>query len=150
MNAIAIAETPEPVNVIALPATRPRKPSHAKPRFKILPFKNARTGSRSWRVSGSTREGIQVRENFREEAEARARQIELETEYLRGHAETNIRATKLSAEQVQLAEVAFIKLGDDWTRLLDCVDHWKRTGAKNRSEEHTSELQSRFGISYAA
>jgi integrase len=131
MNAIAIAETPEPVNVIALPATRPRKASHAKPRFKILPFKNARTGSRSWRVSGSTREGIQVRENFREEAEARARQIELETEYLRGHAETNIRATKLSAEQVQLAEVAFIKLGDDWTRLLDCVDHWKRTGAKN-------------------
>src|SRR6185295_5895978 len=130
--------TPEqvPDNIIPLPETKRRNRAQParKQRFKIVPFTN-RNGSQSWRVAGSKRDGERVRENFAEEAAARARQIELETEYLRGHAETNIRATKLSAEQVQLAEVAFIKLGDDWMRILDVVDHWKRTGQRNASVE---------------
>ena len=42
------------------------------------------------------------------------------------------RATSLHfGIRVQLAEVAFIKLGDGWICLLDCVDHWTRRGAKN-------------------
>jgi integrase len=98
-----------------------------KQRFKILPYDN-RNGVRSWRVTGSKRDGTRIRENFKEKPAAQCRQIELETEYLRGHAETTIRATKLSAEQIQLCEVAMIKLGDDWQRILDAVDWWKQHG----------------------
>src|SRR5205823_5415634 len=29
---------------------------------------------------------------------------------------------------LRLAEVAFLKLGDDWKRLLDAVDHWNHHG----------------------
>lgn len=115
-------------NIIPLLQRQPKAlPKISTHRFKIQEFQN-RSGTQSWRVSGIKRDGLRIRENFAEVEPAQCRQIELETEYLRGHAETNIRATKLSAEQVQLAEVAFIKLGDDWQRLLDAVDHWNQHG----------------------
>ncbi len=68
------------------------------------------------------------RQNFLDCDAAKVRKIALETEFLQGHTETGVRATKLSDEQVRLAEVAFIKLGDDWLRLLDAVDHWNSHG----------------------
>jgi hypothetical protein len=118
-----------PANLIPLPhrATRTRPEAIVSGRFKVIPFTN-RAGSLSWRVSGNNRDGTRVRENFSREAGARCRQIELETEFLRGHTETVIRETKLTAEQLQLAEVACIKLGDGWQHILDAVDHWKRHG----------------------
>lgn len=116
-------------NIVPLPGLKTRKtPTLSVQRFKIQEYANPRTGSTSWRVSGSRRNGERIRENFGEQEAARCRQVELETEYLGSHSETNIRATKLSAEQVRLAECAVIKLGDDWQRLLDCVDCWHKHG----------------------
>ena len=56
---------------------------------------------------------------------------DLESEYLRQPAETTVRAAKLSEDQLHLAELAVIKLGEGWNRLVDAVDHWMRTGAKS-------------------
>jgi integrase len=123
-----------PDNVIGLNiAQRPKKPHHRQ-RFTVQDFSNA-TGTKSYRVSGYKRDGARIRDNFPDMNAAKCRQIELETEYLRGHTETNIRATKLSAEQVQLAEVAYIKLGDDWQRILDAVDYWLAHGRQTAVAE---------------
>lgn len=128
---MSTATEPTALNVAEIvPLPTRRRTASRDSRFKIQEFTNPRTGSASWRVSGSKRDGERIRENFRDEASARCRQIELETEFLNGKSETTIRATKLSAEQVQLAEVAFIKLGDDWHRILDAVDHWKTHGRR--------------------
>lgn len=127
------ARASQPENVIKLPQ-RKRHEAVIDGRFKVVPFTN-RSGNQSWRVTGYKRDGSRIRENFVAEAAARCRHIELETEYLRGHAETVIRATKLSAEQIQLCEVAMIKLGDDWQHILDCVDSWKRHGKQHAVTE---------------
>jgi Site-specific recombinase XerD len=105
-----------------------------KERFKIIEFKN-RGGSKSWRVTGSKRDGSRIRENFDVQKDATLRRIELEAEFHAGHSETAMRATKLSHEQVQLAEVACIKLGDDWPRLLDAVDKWIKDGKQAATSE---------------
>lgn len=116
-------------NIVPLAILKP-KPTQRRQRFKITEFQNP-SGATVFRVSGYDRNGDQVRENFKEDAAARVRQIELETEYLQGHRETHVRATKLSDDQVRLAEMAIQRLGDDWNRLVDAVDHFVRTGAKN-------------------
>src|SRR5262249_28432944 len=46
-----------------------------------------------------------------------------------------MRATKLTHEEIQLAEVAFIKLGDDRMRLLDAVESWLKDG----KQKHVAE-----------
>lgn len=135
MNAIAQTQKTETADIIKLPVNKRQKPSAKPSRFKVQEYENPRTGSTSWRVTGTKRDGTRVRENFSFSEAAQCRQIEFETEYLRGEAETTIRATKLSAEQVQLAEVAFIKLGDDWQRILDAVDHWKKGGKQVADSE---------------
>lgn len=126
MNATAEAITPEP-NIIAPPSPERDKPKQKKQRFRIIEFTNP-GGSQAWRVTGSTREGKQIRENFPDENSAEVRQIELQTEYLKGAARTDIQSTTLPPEKLRLAEVAFIKLGEDWERMLDAIDHWKKTG----------------------
>ena len=97
---------------VALAATafRRRKPSSRKTRFKVIPFINP-SGTRVWRVSGCKMDGSRVRENYRDENKARCRQIDLEAEFLREPQETSIRATKLSDDQLQLAELAILRLG---------------------------------------
>ncbi len=122
-------------NILPLPSVRKVKAAPQVQRFKIKEFTNPRTDSKSWRVDGIQRDGTRIRENFSELQAAQCRQLELETEFLQGHQETTIRATKLTQEQIQLAEVAFIKLGDDWQRILDAVDHWRRTGQRMVSAE---------------
>jgi integrase len=98
-----------------------------KQRFNLQEFNN-RGGSRAWRVTGTKRDGSRVRENYRDERSAQCRKIELEAEYHALHADTDLRATKLTHEQIRLCEVAVIKLGEDWQRLLDAVDHWQKNG----------------------
>jgi site-specific recombinase XerD len=131
MNASA-APAVVPPNIVALP-TRRTSPKSSQ-RFSVFEFQN-RTGSRSWRVSGIKRDGSRVRLNFSDHESARARQIELETEYLRLASDTRHVATKLSDDKLRLAEMAFLKLGDGWERLLDAIDHWQRSGAANQSAE---------------
>lgn len=119
-----------PANVITLPKIAKSTPRAARQRFKVKEFINP-SGDTAWRVDGYKRDGERIRENFPDVQSAQCRQIELETEFLRGHVETSIQPTKLTADQVRVAELAIIKLGDDWDRLLDCVDYWQRNGAKN-------------------
>jgi len=121
-------------NVIEL-AVQPRPV--AKPvetRFKIKPFTNPRTHTQSWRVEGIRRDAARVRENWADQAKARCRQIELETEFLQGHVETAVRATRLTQEQITLAELAFIRLTAD-EELPLAVDYWLRHGRQNAVAE---------------
>jgi hypothetical protein len=119
-------------------AVAPRKkPSTRKVRFKVFPFTNP-SGKRVWRVSGCKSDGSRVRENYRDENKAKCRQIDLEAEYLQQPRETSIRATKLSDEQLQIAELAILRLGDEWSRLVDAVDHWKQTGGQPNENNQLS------------
>jgi hypothetical protein len=89
---------------------------------------------RVWRVSGCNLDGSRIRENHRDENRARCRQIELEADFLQHPRETAVRATKLSDDQLQLAELARLRLGDDWARILDAVDSWNRTKTQTTAE----------------
>ena len=130
MNTALNAEKAE--NVVSLViAPKPKtKPAQRKQRFKVTEFRNP-SGVLAFRVSGCDRDGKQIRENFKDEAGARCRQIELEYEYLKTPTETVIRATKLTEDQLRLAERATRIMQEDWPRLLEAVEQWKRSGAKS-------------------
>jgi integrase len=98
-----------------------------KARFRILPFTNPRTGTPSWRVTGTRRNGERIRENFAAAQEAQFRHTELEAEFHAANGVAALRATRLSDEQVGIAEAAFKRLERD-EDLLTAVDHWLRTG----------------------
>ena len=96
-------------------------------RFKVLPFQN-RAGSRSWRVTGTKRDGTRIRENFADVETAQMRQIELEAEFHAKPVEpVGLRATKLSHDQIRLAEVVFGRLDRD-EDILAAVDNWLCVG----------------------
>jgi integrase len=98
-----------------------------KARFKILSFTNPRTGTPSWRVTGTRRNGERIRENFARSDDAQFRQTELEGEFHAANGVAALRATRLTDEQIGIAEAAFRRLEQD-TDLLTAVDHWLRTG----------------------
>ena len=98
-----------------------------KQRFKILKFVNPRSGSVSWRVSGIKRTGERVRENFADPKEAQFRYTELEGEFHATTGSAALRSTRLTENQVVVAEAAFRRLEQDGD-LLTAVDHWLRTG----------------------
>lgn len=105
-----------------------------KPRFKILQFVNPRTGTTSWRVSGIKRNGERIRENFADPAEAQFRYTELEGEFHATNGTAALRATRLTEEQVALAEAGFKRLEHDQD-LLTAIDHWLRTGKPKTIKE---------------
>ena len=98
-----------------------------KARFKILPYTNPRTGTPSWRVTGTRRNGERIRENFVAADEAQYRHTELESEFHAANGVAALRATRLTDEQVGIAEAAFKRLEQD-ADLITAVDHWLRTG----------------------
>ena len=98
-----------------------------KQRFKILKFVNPRTGTNSWRVSGIKRNGERIRENFADPQEAQYRYTELEGEYHATMGSAALRSTRLSDEQIAIAEAGFKRLECDGD-LLTAIDHWLRTG----------------------
>ena len=98
-----------------------------KARFNILKFENPRTGTCSWRVSGIKRNGERIRQNFADSAEAQLRYTELEGEYHAASGVAALRATRLSDEEVGIAEAAFKRL-ERPEDLITAVDHWLRTG----------------------
>jgi integrase len=98
-----------------------------KARFRILPYENPRTGTTSWRVTGTRRNGERIRENFADVAEAQFRQTELEGEFHAANGVAALRATRLTDDQVGIAEAAFKRLERD-EDLITAVDHWLRTG----------------------
>ena len=105
-----------------------------KAHFKILPFTNPRTGTPSWRVTGTRRNGQRIRENFGDAQEAQFRHTELEGEFHAANGVAALRATRLTDEQVAIAEAAFKRLecGED---LITAVDHWLRTGKPSSIKE---------------
>lgn len=105
-----------------------------KARFKILPYENPRTGTPSWRVTGTRRNGERIRENFAEAQEAQFRHTELEAEFHAANGVAALRATRLTDEQVGIAEAAFKRLEQD-RDLLTAVDHWLRTGKPSTIKE---------------
>ncbi len=131
----AIVAATEPVNIVPLPDQQRRPAKRSKERFKVVEFTNPRTRTNSWRVSGIKRDGSRIRENFAEEPAAKCRQVELETEYLRGHVETAIQATKLSADQIRLCESAVLQLGEDWPRIFDAASYWQQHGKQRMAVE---------------
>ena len=96
-------------------------------RFKILKFVNPRTSTTSWRVSGIKRNGERIRENFADPQEAQYRYTELEGEFHATNGTASLRATRLTDEQVAIAEAGFKRLERD-EDLLTAIDHWLRTG----------------------
>ncbi len=96
-------------------------------RFKILKFVNPRTDTTSWRVSGIKRNGERIRENYADPQEAQLRYTELEGEYHAANGSAALRATRLTDEQVAIAEAGFKRLERD-EDLLTAIDHWLRTG----------------------
>jgi integrase len=133
--ALETTEQPTVENIVPLtlaPKPRPATTEH-RTKFNILEFTN-RSGSQSWRVSGYKRDGSRVRENFSSVEAAQCRQMDLESEYLQRQTETAVRATKLSDEQIRLAETAFAKL-DSNDELLSCVDYWLKHGRANAVPE---------------
>ena len=98
-----------------------------KARFKSLPYTNPRTGTPSWRVTGTRRNGERIRENFVAADEAQYRHTELESEFHAANGVAALRATRLTDEQVGIAEAAFKRLEQD-ADLITAVDHWLRTG----------------------
>ena len=98
-----------------------------KARFKILPYTNPRTGTPSWRVTGTRRNGERIRENFARAEEAQYRFTELEGEFHAANGVAALRATRLTDNQVGVAEAAFKRLERD-EDLITAVDHWLRTG----------------------
>src|SRR5258706_8386196 len=123
---------PKPETITEIPALailpKPKASAKRKEQFRIVPFTNQRTGGQSWRVTGFKRDGKRIRENFSDETRAAGRKLELETEWLTGQQETGYHATKLSPDQLRLAETVVLQLGEDWPLALDAVSYWKRHG----------------------
>ena len=103
-------------------------------RFRILKFINPRTGTTSWRVSGIKRNGERVRDNFVDPQEAQLRYTELEGEYHATNGSAALRATRLTDEQVAIAEAGFKRLERDQD-LLTAIDHWLRMGKPTSIKE---------------
>lgn len=130
----ATATAPNVVQLTTTPRPR-REPAAAEVRFKVKEFQNA-SGTKSYRVDGYKRDGARVRENYADLIKAKARQIELETEWIRGNVPTELQATKLTREQVSLAEAAFLRLGPDaWQELSLAIEHWIRHGRQSAVRE---------------
>ncbi len=110
-----------------------------KQRFKIQNFTNPRTGSVSWRVTGSKRDGTRIRENFSREHDAKCRHIDLEAEFLSAQTETGLRATTLTDVQIKLAELAFKRLPED-EDLPRAVDYWLKYGRQHRPTAEAPRL----------
>jgi integrase len=83
-----------------------------KAKFKVTGFTNG-SGSQSWRVSGTKRNGERIRENFILADEASKRCAALEAEYYSGESQMILRATRLTDAQIAIAESAFRIVEDD-------------------------------------
>lgn len=101
-----------------------------KQRFQVVEFKNPRTNSTSWRVSGTKRDGSRIRENYTDASDALKRQVALESEWHAKETDTELRATRLTDAQVGIAEAAF-KLVDNDQDVLTGLQYWLRVGRLN-------------------
>ena len=97
-------------------------------RFRILEFINPRTGTTSWRVSGIKRNGERIRENYADPQEAQFRYTELEGEFHATNGTAALRATRLTDEQVAIAEAGFKRLERDQDLLTAIATAYRERG----------------------
>ena len=112
-----------------------------KMRFFVIEYTN-RGGSLSYRVTGMTRDGKQLRENFSSRAAADCRVAGLNLEFLGSQTTELPRLTKLTPEQLRFSEIACAKLaapGD----LLRAVDFWI-AHSKERAASEAPDLDDAF------
>ena len=96
-----------PEKLPILHVARPKKLVH----FKITAFKNEASGTRSWRVTGTKKDGTRVRKNFSNRAEATQEQADLEVEFAGGHEHRKAVRTSLEPDQLADAEAAMRLVG---------------------------------------
>jgi len=90
-----------------------------KERFHVVEFVNP-SGEAAFRVTGYKSDGSRVRENFKtqEEAVGRRAELDIEAANIVTTTATRMKATRLTDEQVKVAERVFARIGD---RSLDEV-----------------------------
>ncbi len=129
------SEISDNISPLAILPKRRRQAKELPEPFRIVEFSNPRTGSQSWRVTGWKRDRTRVRENYSDPQLAKARKLALATEWLSGHVETGMQATKLTPEQCRLAEAAFLRLGGNDIDILPAVENWLKTGKQHHVTE---------------
>ncbi len=110
-------------------------------RFKIMVFPNP-SGQQIWRVQGRKIDGQRVRENFKIQAEAKARKAELEIEALNLSSGVGFRQTRLTDDQLAQAESAFLKL--QGKPLVLAVEYFLQHGCTMTADISITEAVTKF------
>jgi hypothetical protein len=110
-------------------------------RFYVKTFTNP-SGAQAWRVMGYRPGGVQVRLNFKTQAEALAKKNELEVEALGMPVSAALRSTRLTDAQLTEAEGAFQRLGD--RSLTAMVDFWLANYKESTIQVQIAEACDRF------
>jgi integrase len=111
---------------------RPKKVVH----FKITKFVNASSGTISWRVTGTKKDGTRIRKNFAHRADAIQEQADLEVEFAGGHEHRKALRTSLDADQLLDAESALQLVGG--MSLSKLASHY--LGLRARCREKGADL----------
>ncbi len=120
-----------PAKLPILHVARPKKLIH----FKITKFKNATSGTSSWRVTGTKKDGTRVRKNYSNRAEAVQEQADLEVEFAGGQEHRKAARTSLGPDQLSDAEAA-IKLVNGMS-LSTVVAHYLNLQTRVRAKGET-------------
>jgi integrase len=129
----AEAKSPNSIQLTIVPKPR-KEPKEEDQRFKVKEFINA-SNTTSYRVDGYKRDRTRIRENFADKNKALARQLELQTEWLTGEVRSEVQATKLTRQQIALAEAAFIRLNGEDEDLPRAIEYWLTHGKKLSVDE---------------
>ncbi len=105
-------------------------------RYTLTMFTNP-SGQQVFRVQGRTAEGLRVRQNYRDRAEAVARKAELEIQALNQPCAVGLKRTRLTDDQLAQAEAAFLKLESG--TLLDAVAHYAAHGGNQVSNTRLTQ-----------
>ena len=106
---------------------RPKKIHH----FRLREHRN-RTGTTSWRVTGTKSNGIRVRSNYPDKAQAVQAMADLEAEYAGQIEAPKAKRTRLTCEQLADAEAA--ALAEPYRKISKIVSDYLRLEARARAK----------------
>jgi integrase len=104
--------------------------------FKVTKFLNASSGTISWRVTGTKKNGTRIRKNFADRSDAIQEQADLEVEFAGGEEHRRALRTSLNLDQLLDAESAVQLVGG--TSLLKLASHY--LGLRARCREKGADL----------
>ena len=116
---------------------RPKKTVH----FKLKTHRNS-SGSQSYRVTGTKKDGTRVRQNFSDKAEAVQTLADLEGEIAGVHDAPRVQRTRLSAEELADAEAAII--GTRGRKLSGIVAHYAALESRAKAKGTTLDAAIAF------